>query len=145
MSCRCFFPNVFNINRAHRQAIIQQQQQQQHQQLLAAAPTAVQGPQVAGVLPQPALPQAQPQQLGHVQPAAVSRLPQVQSTAVPTIQQPNNPFLQASLYHAMKQHTGESPVTMDDLGNMMLTQGTSRVCYRGANASDKFQKHLSRC
>ena len=109
--------------------------------------------QVSGVLPQQPARQvpavlAQQQSVqpaaANVQGLAIGVQPQVQRPAAPTIQQPQNPFLQASLYEAMKDQGGDGGVTMDDLGNVMLAQGRSIMRYRGPNASDQIQRHLSR-
>ena len=87
------------------------------------------------IQPAPAVPQA-------VQPPGQ----QQQSTPqMVTVAAPPNPVLQSSLYNAMMQQGGDSGLTMDDLGNAMLTQGRTIIRYRGPNASEEFQRHLSYC
>ena len=102
----------------HATAVTQQVQQQQPQ---------LQG-QVAANLQQPAI-------------AATGGPP-----AIPVhIQQPGYPVLQSALNQAMGQQSLTEGVTMDDVANLLITSGRASLHYRGANASQEFQRQFHRC
>ena len=130
---------------------VQMQNRSQGQPVASLPQPPVIPAQVPAVIQQSTGPQMPQQQV--VQPAgpnpqavAMHMQPQVQPnlTPAPTVQQPQNPFLQASLYQAMKDQGSEGGLTMDDLGNVMLTKGRATVHYRSTNASEDMQRLFSR-
>ena len=70
--------------------------------------------------------------------------PQVQQAPqqipVMNIQQPQNPVLQQNLQQSVLQHARDNGVTMDDIANLMITQGRASFRYRGPNASAEYQR-----
>ena len=108
----------------------------------ATAPVASQVQQVQPTIAA-AAPVATQQVQAGMQVPAVN--PQPQQQVPVNIQQPPNPALQAQLYQAMMQGGNSGTVTMDDVGNLLLTAGRSGVCYRGTNASVEMHRQFQRC
>ena len=92
-----------------------------------------QGPAVAGQVPT-AVHSIGTQPAGVVQP----------STIPANIQQPGNPVLHRALIQAMAQQGNMGSVTMDDVGNLLLTSGRASVHYHATHASDDFQKQFQK-
>ena len=112
-------------------------------QALGAPPVPTQVQQVQGQV-QGAVATVAPQAMPTVmQVPAVN--PQPQQQVPVNIQQPANPALQHQLYQAMMQEGNSGSVTMDDIGNLLLTSGRSGVRYRGTNASDQMHRQFQRC
>ena len=113
-----------------------------------AIPVNQQVPQVAvqpavqgQILMVPQGPQGQQLVAGHA--ATVPTGAQATATlANPTVQQPGNPVLQNALCQAMVQQGHTGSVTMDYVGNLLLTSGRGSLCYRHTNASEDFQRQF---
>ena len=101
---------------------------------------------------QPATPQihAAPGQVqlqvhGSGQPAPAAAVAVQTTGSVPgNVQQPANPVLQAALAQAMVQPSNVGTVTMDDVANLLITSGRASLHYRGANASQEYQRQFHR-
>ena len=111
---------------------------QQHVQQMAAQP-AVQGQML--MAPQGA--HAQQLVPGHATPLPTA-IHGTQAVANLTIQQPANLVLQNALYQVMAQQGHSGTVTMDDVGNLLLTSGRASLHYRCTNASEDFQRQFNK-
>ena len=89
-------------------------------------------------------PQIQGQVPANLQQAAIATT--AGPHAIPVyIQQTGNPVLQSALNQAMGQQSLTEGVTMDDIANLLITSGRASLYYRGANASQEFQRQFHRC
>ena len=109
---------------------------------------------MGGQLPVPvhggqATPLQQPVQMGMQVPTAIhGSVSQATGSAVPPVNlqasTPSNPVLQSALYQVMMHQGNPGTVTMDDVGNLLLTSGRASVHYCHNKASEQNQRQFQR-